>query len=135
MGADENRQTHTRWYEAENRHDLSHHDEYFQEDIEVHQAGVEPVYGLAAYRAMVESAYEVLPNFHTVVHDQIATDDRVVARWETSATHSSDSFGFPATGKQFSFSGISIWEFEGTKARRGWIYSDLPIVLSQLMAT
>ena len=40
----------------------------------------------------------------------------------------------PATGKHFSFSGISIWEFEGTKARRGWIYSYLPIVLSQLMA-
>jgi steroid delta-isomerase-like uncharacterized protein len=134
MGADENRRTHTLWYEAENRHDLSHHHDYFHEDIEVYQAGVEPAVGIAAYCAMVEGAYEVLPNFHTVVHDQIATDDRVVARWETTATHSSDSFGFPATGKQFSFSGTSIWEFEANKARRGWIYSDLPIVLSQLMS-
>jgi steroid delta-isomerase-like uncharacterized protein len=134
MGADENRRTHTLWYEAENRHDLSHHHDYFHEDIEVYQAGVEPAVGIAAYCAMVEGACEVLPNFHTVVHDQIATDDRVVARWETTATHSSDSFGFPATGKQFSFSGISIWEFEANKARRGCIYSDLPIVLSQLMS-
>jgi predicted ester cyclase len=85
----------------------------------VHQPGVEPVLGIAAYRAMMESAYASLPGFHTVVHDQIATDDRVVARWQTSATHSSESFGFPATGKRITFTGISIWEFEDTKARRG----------------
>lgn len=84
---------------------------------------------------MIESAYATLPGFHTVVHDQIATDDRAVARRTTTATHSADSFGFPATGKKLEFSGISIWEFLDGKARRGWIYNDLPLVLSQLMTT
>jgi predicted ester cyclase len=108
MGAAENRQAHTQWYEAENRNDLSHHEDYFHEDIEVHQPGVEPVVGIAAYKAMFQSAYASLPGFHTIVDDQIATDDRVVARWRTTATHTSESFGFPATGKPIEFSGISI---------------------------
>jgi steroid delta-isomerase-like uncharacterized protein len=133
MGALENGDLHTKWCEVENRQDLSHHEQYFHDDIEVYQAGAEPVIGLPAYRAMMELSYESLPDFHTVVVDHIATDDRVVARWQSTATHSSDSFGFPATGKLIAFSGVSIWEFEGGKARRGWVYSDLPIVLSQLM--
>jgi steroid delta-isomerase-like uncharacterized protein len=134
MGAEENRKVHTEWYEAENRLDLSHHEDYLHDDIEVCQAGVEPVVGIPAYCEMMESAYATLPDFHTVVDDQIATDTRVIARWRTSATHNSDSFGFPATGKPLTFSGISVWEFEGGKARRGWIYSNLPMVISQLMA-
>ena len=85
MGAEENRRVHTEWYEAENRLDLSHHEDYLHDDIEVCQAGAEPVVGIPAYREMMESAYATLPDFHTVVDDQIATDTRVIARWRTSA--------------------------------------------------
>ncbi|MGA9493106.1 MAG: ester cyclase [Mycobacterium sp.] len=92
------------------------------------------VIGIREYRQMMEVAYASIPDFHTVVHDQIATDERVVARWTTSGTHTGDSLGAPATGKPIEFSDLSVWEFEDGKARRGWIYSNLPIVLMQISA-
>ena len=95
-------------------------------DVEVVQPGAEPVVGIAAYRAMMEDAYTALPDFNSVLDDQFATDDRVVSRWRVSGTHRADSFGFPATGKHIECPGMSVWEFEDGKARRGWIYFDLP---------
>ncbi len=134
MGAEANQALHSKWLEAENLQDLSHHDDFVHDDIEVDQGGVARVMGIVEYRQMMEVAYASIPDFHTVLHDQIATDDRVVARWTTSGTHSGDSLGVPATGKPIEFSGLSIWQIEDGKARRGWIYSSLPIVLMQLAA-
>jgi uncharacterized protein len=64
--------------------------------------------------------------------DQFATDDRVVCRWRSRATHTGDFFGFPATGKQNEFPGMSLWEFDHGKARRGWDFLDLASLLAQL---
>ncbi len=80
----------------------------------------------------METAYVALADFRAVIDDQFATDDRVVCRWRVSGTHSADSFGFPATGKHIEYAGLSVWEFEDGKARRGWIYSDLPALIAQL---
>ena len=132
MGAAENLALHTRWLQAENEQDLSHHEDYLHDDIVVVQPGAEPVVGIAAYRAMMEDAYAGLPDFNSVLDDQIATDDRLVSRWRLTGTHSADSFGFPATGKRIECAGISVWELEDGKARRGWIYMDLPSLMAQL---
>jgi len=131
MGAAENLSVHTRCTTDEDRHDLSHHGDYFHDDIVVHQPGAEPVVGIEAYRAFMEAAYAGLPDFHVVLDDQFATDDRVVCRWRISGTHTADSFGFPATGNFVEFAGVSVWEFENGKARRGWIYADLPSMMAQ----
>lgn len=93
MGAEANQLLHSKWLEAENLQDLSHHDDFVHDDIEVDQGGVARVMGIVEYRQMMEVAYASIPDFHTVLHDQIATDDRVVARWTTSGTHSGDSLG------------------------------------------
>jgi steroid delta-isomerase-like uncharacterized protein len=134
MGAAENQATHTRWQEDENRHDLSHHEDYVHSDVEVVQPGAEPVVGIAAYRSMMETAYDGMPDLQVVLDDQVATDDRVVCRWRISGTHSKDSFGFPATGRRIEYAGMSLWEFADGKARRGWIYADLPALMAQLAA-
>ncbi len=132
MSAAENLAVHTRMAAAENAQDLSHHEGFLHDDIEVYQPGAEPVIGIDAYRAMMEAAYAGLPDFHVVLDDQFATDDRVVCTWRLSGTHSAESFGFPATGKHIEFAGISVWEFDGGKARRGKIFSDLPSIMAQL---
>jgi steroid delta-isomerase-like uncharacterized protein len=132
MGAAENLELHTRWDDAENRHDLSRHDDYLHPDIEVLAPGVEPMVGIAAYRAMMEANFDGLPDFHTDLDDRFATDDRVVCRWRVSGTHSGELYGFPATGRRIEYAGVSIWEFETGKARRGWLYVDLPALMAQL---
>ena len=132
MGATENLAVHNSWVEAENRHDLSQHGDFLHDDIDLRQPGTEPVVGLEAYKAMMEAAFAGLPDFHVVLDDQFATDDRVVCTWRLSGTHSAESFGFPATGRHVEFAGVSVWEFEDGKARRGQIFSDLPSLMAQL---
>lgn len=135
MGAAEILAVHVEWAEAENRHDLSRHGEFLHDDIEVHQLGGVLVEGLDAYLSMMETLYAGMADFHTVIDDRFATDDRVVCRWRSSGVHASDDlFQVPATGRHIEFPGISLWEFEGAKARRGWTFSDLATIMAQVLA-
>ena len=56
----------------------------------------------------------------------------MVCRWRQSGTHEGEFFGIPATGKQIEFIGISLWEFENNKARRGWAMLDVASLMQQL---
>jgi steroid delta-isomerase-like uncharacterized protein len=132
MGAKENLAVHTAWTEAEDRHDLNHHGSFLHDDIVLHLAGSEPVVGIDAYITMMEAMYAGLDGFAVVLEDQFATDDRVVCRYRLRGTHNSDSFGVPATGKQIEVAGMSLWEFDQGKARRGWSFYDLPALMAQL---
>lgn len=135
MGAADNVAVHVEWAEAENRHDLSRHSEFLHDDVEVHQLGGELVQGLDAYLTMMEGLYAAMTDFHTIIDDRFATDDRVVCRWRSSGTHASDEqFKVPATGKHIEFPGISLWEFEDGKARRGWTYPDLATIMAQVLS-
>jgi steroid delta-isomerase-like uncharacterized protein len=132
MSSEQNLATHTAWSSAEDRKDLSRHAEFVHDDIVVHQAGAEPVVGLAGYITMMETMYAALPDFHVVLEDQFATDDRVVCRWRMSGTHKGDFFGLPATGNAIEYTGVSLWEFAGGEARRGWIFTDVATLMMQL---
>ena len=133
MGADQNLAVHSAWADAENRHDLSRHHQFLHDDIVVHQSGREPVVGLDAYLAMMDEAYTALEGFTTTIEDQFATDDRVVCRWVSTGIHTGGLYGMPATGKRLTFAGVSLWEFDDGKARRGWVFPDIAALMSQLM--
>jgi steroid delta-isomerase-like uncharacterized protein len=131
-GAGENVAVRTAWTEAENRHDLTHHGDYLHDDIQFHQPGSEPLVGLDAYVTMMQALYARLEGFSVILDDQFATDDRVVCRWRARGTHSGEYFGLPATGKRLGFPGMSLWEFDDGKARRGWSFPDIASLMTQL---
>jgi steroid delta-isomerase-like uncharacterized protein len=133
MGANENLAVHSAWAGAENRHDLSRHHDFIHDDIEVHLVGREPIVGFDAYMAMMEENYSALEGFHTTLDDQFATDDRVVCRWLSSGTHSGEFNGLPPTGRRIEFAGVSLWEFDHGRARRGWVFPDVAALMTQLM--
>jgi steroid delta-isomerase-like uncharacterized protein len=132
MGASDNLEVHGRWSAAENNHDLSHLADFLHSDIEQHLSASEVVAGLDAYRLQLEGLFRGLPDFHTVFDDRFATDDRVVCRWTSSGTHEGEFFGLPPTGNRIEWMGISLWEFEAGKARRGWVMQDSAALMRQL---
>jgi steroid delta-isomerase-like uncharacterized protein len=134
MGARENLAVHTALTDAENRHDVSHHGDFLHDGIEFHLVGGQVLVGLDAYVATVQAGYASLAGFTTVLDDQFATDDRVVCRWRSRGTHTGEFVGFPATGRQIELTGMSLWEFDHGKARRGWGLLDLASVMAQLQA-
>jgi steroid delta-isomerase-like uncharacterized protein len=135
MGVSENLAVHTALFNAENRQDLSHHGDYLHDDIEFHQAGAEVLVGIDAYVAHVKAAHTALGGFSVVLDDQFATEDRVVCRWRALGTHIGDFAGFPPTGKLITFAGMSLWEFDHGKARRGWAFLDLASLMAQLQSS
>jgi predicted ester cyclase len=132
LSASDNLALHQRWTEAEDGHDISHHDDFLHPDIVVHLPGGVEVAGLAAYLEMMQAQYSGLDGYRVVLDDEFATDDRVVCRWRVSGTHTGDFSGIPPTDRNIEFPGMSLWEFEEGKARRGWVLPDIASMMAQL---
>jgi steroid delta-isomerase-like uncharacterized protein len=132
MSASTNLAAHARWSDAENRHDLSHLDEFVHPDIEERLSETDVLVGIDVYRESLESVFKAFPDFQTTQDDRFATDDRVVCRWRSSGTHDGVFNGIAPTGNHIEWIGISVWEFEDGKARRGWVMQDVASLMRQL---
>ena len=86
MSATENLTVHSRWAEAENKHDLAQLEDFLHPDIEEHLSASEVIVGIDACRASLHAVFKALPDFQTVLDDRFATDDRVMCRSRTSGT-------------------------------------------------
>jgi steroid delta-isomerase-like uncharacterized protein len=132
MSAKENLAVHAAWTAAEDEHDLSRHEEFLHPDIELHLPGGEVVNGLAAYRAVTDAVLSAMPDCRVILDDVFATDDRVVCRWRLRGTHAGELYGYAPSGKVIEYPGISLWEFEDGRARRGWSMPDLATAMTAL---
>jgi predicted ester cyclase len=56
----------------------------------------------------------------------------VAARWSGTGTHRGDGLGFPATGRQVEFHGMTIVRVEQGKLVEGWNVFDQLGMLQQL---
>jgi predicted ester cyclase len=81
---------------------------------------------------MLKAQYAGLDGFRVVIDDAFATEDRVVCRWRISGRHAGELSGIPPTGNAIEFPGMSLWEFEDGKARRGWVLPDIASLMSEV---
>ena len=97
--------------------------------------GGQPVPGLAALRDWVTLTLSIFPDFHAIVEDEIAEDDRVVQRITCYGTHQGAFPGVQPTGRQVEFQIIEISR-AGADGRiaEHWSSADLPSLLRQLAA-
>lgn len=74
-------------------------------------------------------------DFSVHIEDQIAEEDRVCTRWRWKAHHKADFLGIPATGKDVTMTGTTIFRFGATgKIVEGWWYYDRLGLMAQLGA-
>ncbi|MEA2684819.1 MAG: hypothetical protein QOE93_14 [Actinomycetota bacterium] len=73
-----------------------------------------------------------LPDHHTEVKDEIASEDRVVYRWETRGTHDGDFFGVPPTGKALLSRGMTILKIENGQIAELWEAIDIMGLMQQM---
>ena len=64
-------------------------------------------------------------DYHLVIKDLIAEEDKVAVRYTESGTMKGDLFGMAATGKKFSTPAIEIWRFENGKLKEMWMARDI----------
>jgi steroid delta-isomerase-like uncharacterized protein len=73
------------------------------------------VRGTERLKQSVALYHQAFPDLQITPQTMVAEGDRVVVEWTARATHSGDFRGIPATGKQVSYAGISIYRIEDGK--------------------
>jgi steroid delta-isomerase-like uncharacterized protein len=73
------------------------------------------VHGTERLKQSVALYHQAFPDLQITPQTMVTEDDRVVVEWTARATHSGDFRGIPATHKQVSYAGISIYRIEDGK--------------------
>src|SRR5262245_36466934 len=60
------------------------------------------------------------PDLRLTIEGTVAEGDEVVVRWSATGTHAGDSLGFPATGRNVTFRGMTCIRFRDGKMVEGW---------------
>jgi steroid delta-isomerase-like uncharacterized protein len=72
--------------------------------------------------------------FEFTLDSQLAEGDEVATRWTWRGTHRGDFMGIPATAKECSMTGVTVFRFHDGKIEEGWWHYDILRLLRQLEA-
>jgi steroid delta-isomerase-like uncharacterized protein len=87
------------------------------------------------YKRWLAESHSLFPDFHITVEDQVAEADKVAGRWTFRGTNTGafeTPAPLPATGKQVSVSGMSIFRFAAGKIVEEWFQEDTMGLMQQL---
>ncbi len=99
----------------------------------IDNALLEPLEGIAQYRAQVEQSRRAFPDLRCAIDDLVAEGDRVAVRWVASGTNSADSMGLRATGRTVrDVSGASTFRLADGKIVEARTIWDVASLLEQL---
>jgi predicted ester cyclase len=90
--------------------------------------------GAEGVRQQFEAFRAAFPDFHAVIHDQIAEGDKVVTRKVFHGTHRGELMGIAPTGRQVQIEVIDIVCLEGGQIVEHWNVVDRLGLLQQLGA-
>lgn len=90
--------------------------------------------GADGVRQQFEAFRAAFPDFHAVIHDQIAEGDKVVTRKVFHGTHRRELMGIAPTGREVQIEVIDIVRIEGGQIVEHWNVVDRLGLLQQLGA-
>ncbi len=113
-----------------NQHRLDQLDQYLSKDLVHHDAP--GITDFTSAKGFITMAINSVPDFKIDIQAEIAEGDLVVQRIIASGTPQGDFMGIPASGKQFSMVGISIFRIAGGKIAELWGVNDSLSMMQQL---
>ncbi len=134
MSIEENKNIVHRYQEAYNNNTLDALDEVMAVDVLTPKIMPGIPSGLEGAKAVHRRSLLGMPDFHTTIDDLIAEGDKVVARVTMTGTHTGDFWGFPASGKKVTFTGIYIARIENGKIVEHWGEEDAISLMQQIGA-
>lgn len=127
-----------RYFAAVDAHDLAALEGVIAANYVQHGAGHGT--GRAGMQAAFRRYFQTFPDFHMTLEDSVIANDKVVARFQITATHDHpvqlgpNAPVFPPTGKKLAWEGISIWRVADGKFVEHWDVDDLVGLARQLRA-
>jgi steroid delta-isomerase-like uncharacterized protein len=74
----------------------------------------------SAYEERVRYSRNAFPDLVFTILDLLATEDRVAARWRADGTQRGDLANLPATGRQLTFAGQTMYELKDGQVAGHW---------------
>ena len=111
---------------------LSVVDELVADDYVLHNGLLPP--GRQGLKQAVAMMQDTFPAFGGRVDDLIVEGDRVACRWVRYSLHDGEFMDTPATGKEVTIKGISIYRLVDHKVVEEWLEIDLFDLLRQIGA-
>ena len=120
---------------AINGRDLTVVDETWADDMTWHGGSMGTYEGKPAFREFAAAnAADAWTDMHLEIHELIAHEDKVVARFTNSGTNVGPFMNNPATGRRAEWLGIGIYTLRDGRITEGWFAEDILGMLIQLDA-
>jgi len=120
MTVKENKAMVRRFIESINKRNLAVIDELYAANYVLCLPSGREIRGPEGLKQLITWFLSAFPDFHINIEDLIAEEDKVVFRSTRSGTHKGEWLGIAATGKQVTWTYISIWRIEGGKIVEEW---------------
>ena len=119
-----------------NQKNLDVLDELMSADVVAHEATTVHLFGqgLESLKQAAAMYIAAFPDLHATVDDLFAEGDMVVERWTCTATHQGELMGIPPSGKQVTWTGITVFRFADGKIVEHWWAWDALGLMQQLTA-
>jgi len=109
-------------------------DELLTNDFTPHTWGPMPP-GRGGLKEAIERVSKGISDPAMTIDDIIAEGDRVAVRLTSSATHTGDFMGMPATGKRYEIGEIHIFRLRDGRVAEHWHQADFMGMMKQLGAS
>lgn len=114
-----------RFYEPFVTGEVDLYDRLLAEDwVEHPPAAPNQAPGRAGYKPVVQHVRTMMPDIRFDVGAMVAEGDLVALRSTLSATHTTDAFGIPATGKRFAILAMDMHRIAGGRIVETWHVED-----------
>jgi steroid delta-isomerase-like uncharacterized protein len=107
-------------------------DEIHATDFVNHDPGAPYVRDLETYKGFIAATRTGFPDFSVTVEEVIAEGDKVAVQWTARGTHQGDLSGIPPTGRQATWTTMTIYRFAEGKIVEAWWSKDMLGLLIQL---
>jgi len=121
-----------RYFESWNTNDVDALDEMIADNAIDHMAYDGQPTGIEGYRDFYRTWHNAFPGFRAEIEDMIAEGDRVATRWTFRGRHLGEYNGIAPTGREVSFTAVSIQRIENGVVAEEWYIADSESFMRQL---
>jgi steroid delta-isomerase-like uncharacterized protein len=135
MSTEDNKELARRHTEAWNQGNIALIEEILAPDFIHYDPDRPDVRSREDYQRWFAESRSLFPDLHITTDIQIAEGDYMAGRWTFRGTNTGDfelPTSAPATGKQVTVSGMTIFRFSGGKIVEEWLQEDTMGLLQQL---
>jgi predicted ester cyclase/heme-degrading monooxygenase HmoA len=95
-----------------------------QELVSADYIGVSGETGAKAFEVAVAGLFRTSPDIQWVIEELVGEGDKVCIKWKLKGTQTGEFLNFPATGKEFTNSGMAVYELKEGKVVKAEVLTD-----------